>query len=505
LFVPAVIIGLAILILKPGVTSETNTASLSDLKEVSKEETIVRQPAVAGSFYPDDKKELGAMIEGFLFNASVPEVSGYPKAIIVPHAGYVYSGQVAAYGFKAISDSFSRVILIGSAHKHPATGISIDSSDVWRTPLGEVSIDTDLRDVLIKESSLFNIDSKPHESEHSLEVEVPFLQTVLSDFKILPLLLNNLSEDEFVVAALSLAKHIDEDTLIVVSTDLSHYPSYEDANYADGKVIKSIVSGDVLSLKGTINSFLKENISNTSTFLCAYPAVELAMRIMERIEASNGKFLSYANSGDVILGDHSRVVGYASLGFFSERKGLGLNHEEQQILLKIARDSLETYLTTGGLPEFYTDSFYLNLRQGAFVTLKKQGQLRGCVGNFEPDIPLYQNVLQTSISAALNDTRFYPVSESELKDLEYEVSVLSPLKRIYDWKLIKAGKHGVRIQRGTRSGVFLPQVASDNNWNEIEFLENLCIQKIGLNKDCYMDKQNELYIFTAQVFGEEEL
>lgn len=465
--------------------------------------TSVRKPAVAGSFYPSPSDILKQKVNQFLEQAEIPEISGYIKAAIVPHAGYDYSGWVAAYVYQAIRQLESpTIILIGPSHQYYLQGIAIDGNDEWETPLGRVAIDKELRDRLIKENSLFKINSAAHEKEHCLEVQLPFLQTIFSDFKILPILVNDLSENDSESIGQTLAEQIDENIIIIASSDMSHYPAYEQANYADGKVIKAILTGKIEQLNQTISDLEKENIEQADTFLCGQQAVGIVMRVAQKIEANNIQLLKYANSGDVEIGDKSQVVGYSSIVFASQRKGSELSKQEQQELLRIAQESVENYVSTSTMPNFESSSFFLNKKQGAFVTLRKNGQLRGCIGRFEPDIPLYQVVSQMAIAAATEDVRFQPVTSNELDKLDYEISVLSSLKKIDNWNEIEIGKHGVEIKQGLRNGVFLPQVALENNWNSEQFLSQLCLQKLGLESTCWQNPDAELYVFTAQVFGE---
>lgn len=485
--------------------------SASMLEKSQTKEKSLRQPAVAGQFYPGDKQELTEMINQFLGKVSLPEISGSVRALIVPHAGYVYSGQVAAYGFKGLENqSIKTIILIGSSHNYHLDKAIIDGSDAWQTVLGQVDLAIDLRDKLVKESSLlFEIDSEPHQSEHSLEVELPFLQTVLNDFKLLPVLIgHHLTEDELNEISQALVKHFDEQTLLIASSDMSHYPAYEQANQADQKVIEAILTGQTSEVRKAINQLEKENIANLSTSLCAQAAVEVVMKVAQLINVSEIKLLKYANSGDVPVGDKSEVVGYSAISFSGgllsrpAQSDVMLNETQRKTLLEIAKTSVEKYVQQGQWPDFPVDDPLLNEKLGAFVTLKKNGQLRGCIGQFEPDIPLYQVVSQMAVAAATQDVRFQPIQVSELADLEYEVSVLSPLKQIADWQEIELGQHGVQVRQGSRSGVFLPQVATENNWDLDKFMGELCSQKAGLPWDCWKNGEVDLYVFTAEVFAE---
>jgi len=478
-------------------------------EEVLKKEKIIREPAVAGQFYPSEKSEIETQIEKFFENAKIGSTSGKIFALILPHAGYQFSGQVASFGYKALLENYKEnlekektIVLIGSSHHYPIEGAVIDGSDTWKTPLGEVEIDKDLVEFLKKESSIFKVNSTPHKPEHSLEVHLPFLQKIFSKFKIVPILVNQLGEEELEKVSQILAEISGDNIIFIASSDMSHYLKYEDANYADKKVIDAILSGKVENLEKTIQNLEKENIQNAATFLCAKEPVKIVMKIAEKMGADRIELLKYANSGDTPYGNKSSVVGYSAIAFLVEEKPL--SKEDQKTLLKIARETVENYIKEGKIPEYKIDSPDLNKKLGAFVTIKKHGNLRGCIGRFSPtDIPLYQVVSQMAIAAATQDVRFTPVKVDELKDLTYEISVLSPLKRIDDWRKIEIGKHGVQIRYGLRSGVFLPQVATENNWNLETFLSMLCIEKLGLPGNCYKEKEAQIYVFTAQVFGEE--
>ncbi len=470
----------------------------------------LRKAVVAGSFYPKDKEELRNQIKRFLEEARVPEVSGKLRVLILPHAGYLFSGKVAGFGFKLLSEKLNgikRVILIGPSHHYPVINkIVADGNELWETPLGKVKVDREFIQGLIEREKLFEVNSRFHLPEHCLEVEIPFLQVILEDFKIVPLLVSELGERELQRASETLAENMAKDTLLITSSDMSHYPPYEEAIYADKKVISAILSKKVKKLEDTLKELERENILGADTFLCGETAVKIGMKVAEFLEAQNATLLKYANSGDSIFGDKSQVVGYCAVSFSGEREGNELIEKEKEILLKIAKTSIETFLKTGRIPKFQEELFFLNRKWGAFVTLKKQGRLRGCIGTFTPTkIPLYEVVSQMAISAAVKDGRFFPVTVDELDDLEYEISVLGPLRKIKNWREIKLGKEGVLIKAGIRSGVFLPQVAIENNWDLETFLSELCYFKVGLERDCYKREDVELYVFDTQVFSQKDL
>jgi hypothetical protein len=479
---------------------------LSGKKTSKIEETpeIVREPAVAEQFYPGDKEELSSMIDNFLANATLPGIKGEPIAFVVPHAGYQFSGQVAAYGYKALEgEQVDTVIIIGNSHYERFDGISVFLKGVYKTPLGEVKINSDLAQKIIQESKRIFFKESAHKLEHSIEVQIPFLQKVLKHFKIVPIIFGNSNKDDWKILGDALLKNIKgENVILIASSDLSHYPPYEVAKYADKKIIEAILTGDIEHLEKTVEELQQENLPNTITFACGIDAIKTVMYVAKHLGADEIKLLKYVNSGNT-AGDKNRVVGYSAIGFFAKRRDNLLNKEERDRLLQIARASVESFIREGKILEFQEDNPMLNQKLGAFVTIKKHGKLRGCIGEFSPaKEPLYKVVSKMAIAAATKDIRFLPVREEELDELEYEVSVLSEPQKIDDWKKIELGKHGVIIRQGLAQGVFLPQVADETGWSLEKFLSELCSQKAHLPPNCYKDKDTEIYIFTAQVFWE---
>jgi len=474
----------------------------------SKPQIKKRAPAVAGSFYPANKDGLSTLIDRFLENVKTTQVKEDIVAMVAPHAGYTYSGQVAAYGYKElIGENFDTIILIGNGHKEAFDGISVYKHGVWQTPLGDVQIDSDLAEKLIKSNPRIMFRGSAHNYDHILEVQLPFLQKTLKNFKIVPIVFGNQNKDDYKFLAKAILDNIKgKKVLIIASSDLSHYPSYEDSKAADSKTIEGILSGDVAKLEDNISALTKQYIPNAVTFACGDDAIKTAMLVAKGLGATDIKLLGRANSGDVTGGKY-HIVGYASIGFFKPlNKGveMGLNKEEQEKLLEIAQKTVEDYVKHGKKPEFNITDPALNQKLGAFVTLKLNGMLRGCIGRFSPtSIPLYQVVSQMAVAAAVQDPRFPPVTKDELKNITYEISVLSVPEKINSWQDVVLGKHGVIVSDGLNRGVFLPQVATEFNMNREAFLAEICSQKAGLPRDCYKDPKVELQVFTAQVFGKE--
>ncbi len=479
------------------------------MNPISKKGQNIREPAVAGQFYPADKEELIRQVDGFLAKAATEKPAGAILGLMVPHAGYEYSGAVAAAGFKQLEGTdIETVILIGNSHRAYFENAAIYSEGYFKTPLGEVEIDADLAQKIMKEDKKVKADNSAHESEHSLEVELPFLQRVLKNFKLVPILIGSASFDDIKALAYAIGKNIkDKKILLVASSDMSHYPPYDRANYADKKTYEAILNGRVEDLEKTIAQLEREGIPNAQTFLCGKEAVETLMLAMQNSGAKDIRLLKYANSGDTAddlpagRQGKTQVVGYSAIAFYGGQNDFELSSTEQQRLLGIARQTVESYVRTGTVPALAENSPALNQKLGVFVTLKKDGELRGCIGNFTGDAKdsLWRNVMNMAVAAAAQDPRFLPVTAAELPKLEYEVSVLSPLQKIDDWRKIKLGKHGVEVKSGSRSGVFLPQVAAETGWDLDTFLEQLCSQKANLPRTCWQDKNTEIYVFTAQI------
>ncbi|MGB9706649.1 MAG: AmmeMemoRadiSam system protein B [Microgenomates group bacterium] len=465
---------------------------------------IVRQPAVAGSFYPADSKELGNQITTLINQSEKISGEGKLRILIVPHAGIQFSGSTAAAGFKQIEgQDYRRLIILGASHRAWFDHAAVFVKGAWETPLGKVEIDKDLANNLINQREII-ADENPHKEEHSLEIELIFLQKVLPNFKIVPILVSQTNEELINNLAQKIAKNFDEETLLVVSTDLSHYPPYEVAKKVDNQTIGAILSGEPEKFEQTVSQLESAGFPGLETAICGHEAVKIALKVGQILGVSWQK-IKYENSGDT-AGEKSQVVGYAAIGGWSKSLPSAANKLDevaQKEALEIARKTLEEHLTSGKIPDLSTKNPQLNQFLGCFVTLRKNGQLRGCIGEFEPKEPLYKVIQKMAIAAATEDFRFPPVTAEELKDIKIEISVMTPKRKIQNWQEIQLGKHGVVIQKGLRSGTFLPQVATETGWTKEEFLSQLCWQKAGLPPDCYKDPSVNLYVFEAQVFEED--
>jgi len=476
-----------------------------------------RQPAVEGLFYSANKSELVSQLEKW---KEVPTKYEDVLGIIAPHAGYMYSGNVAASGFSQIDPNkkIKTIFLIGRSHSGYFNGASVYSKGPFVNSLGEVDLDYEIIENLKKEK-VFNIDENYHIQEHSLEVMLPFLQTYLKNkFKIVPILIGTENKETLDLIASKLVPYFIPDNLFVISTDLSHYPNYFDAKEADNKVIESILSKNAKTFLETVKHIENDTkYKNLSTAACGASAVYVFLKIIENKDNIELKKIKYANSGDV-SGDMSRVVGYVSIIAYNKKNNsnninyqeseaqIKFTDEEKKFLLQLARNSILSYLKGVELPPpKILPTSILNIKCGVFVSLYKNGELRGCIGTFSQEKPLWQNVIEMAKASAFNDYRFSPVSENELKDIKIEISVLTPLKRIKTIKEIEVGKHGIYIKKGFRSGTFLPQVGAKHNWTAEEFVSICARDKAGIGYNGWKSPDVELYTYEAIIFSEDDL
>ncbi|MDI6840961.1 MAG: AmmeMemoRadiSam system protein B [bacterium] len=484
----------------------------SNPKEENIREPEVRPPAVAGAWYPANKQELQLMVQGFLDKVKVDKVDGDIYGFMVPHAGYVYSGQTAAYAFKQIlGRRYNTVILIGPPHRAYIRGVSIYAEGYFKTPLGLVEVDADLSNKIIKESKHFSFTKATHIEEHSLEAELPFLQMVLKDFKIVPVLIGQVGIDVCEELSKAILKYIKgrKDVLIVASSDMSHYPRYEDACVVDNATLESIKSFNPYEVIKVSEQQLNKGVAELHCTLCGELAVITTMMVAKGLGANEVKVLNYANSGDLPIGDKNRVVGYGAVAFYKKEvrpqmektEFKLLDEDAQKELLRIARTAIESYVKTGKITEFKPKYPVLNECRGVFVTLTENGQLRGCIGHHDADVPLSKLVPEMAISAACKDYRFAPVSETELKDIKIKISVyLCKVYEIKDISEYEPGVHGIIMIKGNTGATFLPEVPVEENWTREQTLAHLC-QKAGLPPDAW--KQGaKFYLYKTQVFSE---
>ena len=468
---------------------------------------LIKKPNVSGQFYSADPVELSQGIRQMISAADVTPYKSDVDIIIVPHAGYTYSGIVAAHSFKAVQDkSYSTVIVLAPSHFYGFPGISVWERGGFETPLGVVPVDEEFAQALIATNTAIAFDPKAFAKEHSLEVELPFIQKTFPKASIVPVVMGQPHPNLIREFAVTLNEQIGErdDVLVVVSTDFSHFHDDAFARKMDARTIEAIQQ-----LKA--EEIYAECAQQTMELCGCVPVV--TSLLLARVRGMNQvDLLKYAHSGEV-SGNNDRVVGYGALVFTRgpvkdepELPVDELTQSQRKRLMSIAKDAIFSHIQDGTTIEVQESDNRLNEEEGAFISIYKDGRLRGCMGNILGKGPLCLTVREMAISSAIRDPRFDPLSKDELKDIELEVSVLSKPWRIYDVEEIKLGVHGVIISKGHKSGVFLPQVATSTAWNRERFLSELCSQKAGLPPDCWKNpKDVTIEIFTADVFSEKDL
>lgn len=454
---------------------------------VFKRRAVIRPPQVAGSFYPAGAAEVSAMLEAFLGNAADRRLNGPVRALIAPHAGYVYSGQVAARGYKLLKDRYQKVFILASNHNPdaPPFKLSVSNATHYETPLGKVRVSKIARELL--DHPLFSYVEEAH-ATHIIEVHLPFLQKVLEDFEIIPIVMGATNREELRQVAGLISEYLDEKTLLIASSDLSHYHSYGRAVELDRACVEAVEAHEL------------EKVARCQACGLA------AMLVLLEIAGEKGwsrEIIDYKNSGDT-AGSKDRVVGYSSIVFYED----DLAFQEKHWLLRLSRNVLESRVRFGVLPEVDESRLPARLlkERGCFVTLEVAHRLRGCVGHLVPQEALYRCVVENTVKAALQDKRFKPVSSSELGAIKIEISALSvpvPFERRSPEQLLDfltPLKHGVILRNGERRSTFLPQVWEDLPRKE-QYLSKLCL-KGRLASDCWKDPETEVSTYGATVFDE---
>ncbi len=451
----------------------------------------LRKAKMAGSWYPKDPGALSRLIDNFFQNVQMPAFqSGEILSIIVPHAGYAFSGQVAAYAYKLIQNkNYKSVVILSPSHRFGFDGCSIYLKGGYETPLGIAEVDAKLAADISKATG-FGYISQAHQTEHAVEIQVPFVQTVFPQAKIVPIVMGIPTKVTILRLAEGLKKVLArKKVLLIASTDLSHFLTKEEANKKDKKTIALIQAFKI--------SEIIRRCERGENIMCGGGPVATALFYGK--DKARLQILQYSDSSQATQ-DRSRVVGYLAAAFVVKpsAKEFQLSKQEKKELLRLAYSAVNQYVREDKLPDYKPESVNLMQKCGAFVTIKKHGLLRGCIGFIEPFLPLHQAIMQASIYAACRDSRFLPVTQDELDDLTIEISVLTPLKKIADPHVVTVGKHGLVIEKNGKKGVLLPQVAVENNWTRETFLEQACL-KAGLPKNAWQAGA-DIFVFEAIVF-----
>ena len=467
----------------------------------------IRKPAVAGMFYPRDPGELARTIAEFFSQTKKLPITDEPIAIIAPHAGYPYSGKVAAKAYKLLEGrEYDTVVIISPSHTLFFQGAAVYEGAGYQTPLGVVEIDKDLSEKIGSIHPSVRLSRQGHavgadRGEHALEVQLPFLQVVLGRFKLVAIVMGDQEEDTVHGLGEALASALrGTRSLIVASTDLSHFHSEKRARKLDSSIREAVeqYSADLLL----------ERIESGQGEACGAGPTAAAMIAARRLGGDESHFVEYATSGES-TGDFENVVGYLSAVITAKDRKVtppevgtavpskDLTEDDKAMLHQIARDAIKAKFENAVYEPPVNER--IGLKRGAFVTLKIGGELRGCIGMTMARAPLNQTVAEMAQAAAFEDPRFRPLTEAEFAQIETEISVLTPFARVHDLGEIEVGRDGLMIKLDFHSGLLLPQVASEYGWDRTQFLEQTCL-KAGLARNAYKDKYAEIYRFSAEVF-----
>lgn len=509
---------------------------ITDVKEIArpkKEEPAklaksVLRSTLAGRWYPANAGTLSKQIEGFFEKAEVEPINNI-IAFILPHAGYQFSGQTAAFALSAGWPSpkttskrdpakrepkYKRVVIIGPSHRVPMEEIlSVPRVTHYETPLGEVPLDVEFIDKLLKYSMFQNV-PQVHKYEHSVQIEVPLLQYMQGDFKLVPIVAGSCSLETISKAGTILRSLVDEETLVIASSDFTHYGrNYGYVPFIENipEQIKKLDMGAYKYIADLDSRSFLDYKRRTGATICGYIPIAILLSMLE--EPVEAKLIKYTTSGE-LTGDFTNSVSYLSV-VFSGRWGNHpeiepqtnnpkLNKEDKKQLLTLARNSIVHFLEKRRVPQASELDIIISNKmrnpRAAFVTLKKNSQLRGCIGDIFPRQPLYRSVIINAINASVRDRRFLPVARDEFNDITIEISALTRPEPIASPDEIRIGIDGVVLNKNGRSAVFLPQVAPEQGWDVNQMLTQLSL-KAGLPADAWKEGANFL-AFQADVFGE---
>ena len=452
------------------------------------------------------------MLKKLFASAVPPRNSGNVVAIISPHAGYIYSGGVAASAFEQIDPArrYDNVFVLGPSHQMALEKACVYASGDFITPLGRVKVNKELGFRLARDNPVFTTETEAHRYEHSVEVQIPFLQYWLKkDFRIVPIVVAARTPETCRKIAEALQPYFTKSNLFIISSDFSHYPAYSDAVMVDSISADAVLSNSPSHLIEVTRTYEEKGIPNLLTTMCGWSCILTLLYMTEHVSGISFSRVDYKNSGDSEVGDKLRVVGYNAIAVSLKEKNESLHHElnknDKKLLLALARNTIVHFLRNKQILPIDVSQLSAAVRTngGTFVTLKKHGELRGCIGRFDAVEPLYLTVQQMSIASATEDYRFPQVQADEVDGLEIEISALTPMRRISSIDEIRLGRDGIYLKKGNLSGTFLPQVATETGWTKEEFLGHCAQDKAGLSWDGWKDA--EIYVYEANVFSEQDL
>ena len=477
--------------------------------------TTDRQPVAAGRFYPADKETLTSDLSKLFEKCKKSPSNRIVRAIISPHAGYIFSGKTAAAAYSSVPKDavYKNIFIIGSSHIMYFDGASVYNSGDYITPLGKVSVNKEIANKLILSNKVFNFPTTSHQQEHSIEVQLPFIQYYFKNgISIIPVIIGTDNVNTVKKIAEALRPWFTPENLFVISSDFSHYPSYKNATDTDSLTAASILTGNPEKFLATLSNNESKQIHGLVTSMCGWTSGLTLLYLSEGNKNLEMKLLDYSNSGDSPNAGKDEVVGYNAIAMYEKKSdaakvsetqdSFSFTEEERKQLFTIVKSTIRSRLYDEKIYNADERSVSTNLKKpmGAFVTLKINGALRGCIGRFISSESLFKVVQESAISSAFEDPRFSPLTKAEFKNTDIEITVLGPLKKISNINEIVLGKHGIYIKKGLYSGTMLPQVATENGWTVEQFLGYTSRDKAGIGWDGWKDA--EIFIYEGVVLEE---
>lgn len=484
--------------------------------DASDNSLITREPAVAGQFYPGHPERLKSELARLFSKVTSQHKASHILALIAPHAGYPYSGSVAASAFAQLDpkSAYDQIFIIGSSHRYSFDGAAVYTRGPYKTPLGTIPVNIQVSRELVSLNSYIKDSYESHLYEHCLEVLLPFLQFRLEKpFQIVPVIIATQRASTCRKIADTLRSFLTPSNLFVISTDFSHFPDYDHACRVDHLTAEAIQSGNPDVLLESLDHHEHAGIPGLSTCLCGWTSVLTLLYMTEKLPDIRYSLINYRNSGDAAgMMDKSRVVGYCAMAIEQSRiqsagsesaTSAELSSDEQHMLLELAHDAIRSKCIAAykPAPGPWNLTPALMRQAGVFVSLYLHGKLRGCIGRFTPDQPLYEMVQSMAVSAAFHDHRFPSLKAGEVEHLKIEISILTPLRAIETLDAIELGRHGIYIKKGYNTGTYLPQVALNTGWTRLEFVEHCASEKAGIGRNGWKDA--ELFVYEAFIIKDQ--
>jgi AmmeMemoRadiSam system protein B/AmmeMemoRadiSam system protein A len=478
----------------------------------------VKQPVAAGKYYPKDNAELNKLLKKAFQTAPPPKLRGSLRALLIPDAPYRYTGILSAMAIKSLRvKKIDTVYIIGQAKRASVTGALVWQGRAWRTPLGLMAVDRESVNKLLQHSNDINFFNPAWADEYAVEMQLPFLQTILPEAKIVPIMMGAANWEECWSVATAIARQAEnQQAVIIISSNMSVFTSQDHAEKIDKKILDAMKELDVYQIDRLASQFEAEGIAGLEQAFAGLASLKTGLISANLLGANRAELIQYTNQGQ-LTGKSERVAGYGVVAFlddpqiaphtikraFPNRQPINLSKQEQLELLRIARASIKEAMATGRALDATTNKASLLVKHPVYIKLIKNGDMRGTYGLIDGGLPLYQAIAEIAPAAAFRDTRFSPVSMDELPYLDIEIVILTNMTPITEIDQIQLSERGFIVKRGNRQGITLPAEMMNKAWTKEQMLEDLCANKAGLARDAWRDQRTKLYSFEVVTIRED--